>query len=93
MEEQRVVWTCIIHQPLHGANNVLFRWHAHGVLLVVGQHDHVLRLIAVVPREKVLHVVCIIDTASQSIRRADVIYANQESFAPASTVAVLKRIP
>jgi len=90
VEEQRVVWTCVIHEPLHGADNVLFGGYAHRVLLVVGQHDHVLRLIAVVLGEKVLHVVCIIDTASQSIGRADVVDADQESFASASTVTVLK---
>ena len=45
VEEERVVGLGVLDEPVHGAQDVLLGRLAHGVLLVVGQSDHVLALV------------------------------------------------
>lgn len=45
VEEERVVGLSVLNEPVHGAQDVLLSRLAHGILLVVGQSDHVLALV------------------------------------------------
>ena len=46
MKEERVVGSRILHQPMHGSQDVLLRRLTHGILLIIGQEHHVLSLVA-----------------------------------------------
>lgn len=46
MEEQRIIGLCILDKPVHGAQNIRLGRLAHGVLLIIGEEDHVFAGIA-----------------------------------------------
>jgi len=50
-------------EPVHSSENVLLRWLAHGVLLIVGKDDHILPFIAKVLNEIGGHVPDIVDAS------------------------------
>lgn len=45
VNEERVVRLGILDQPVHGSNDIILGWNAHGILLVVGENDHILATI------------------------------------------------
>lgn len=49
---------------MHGANDVLFCWLTHGVLLVVGQDNHVFPSIAEIAIQIGRHIFYVVYTAS-----------------------------
>lgn len=63
MEKERVVAPRILDQPMHRSEEILLRRLAHGVLLVVGQDDHVFSLIPEVFDEVARHIPHIVDAA------------------------------
>lgn len=65
---------------------------AHGVLLVIGQHDHIFSLVAEKLVEVVGHVLCVVDASSELTFLAEVVDANQEGLSPACAVRVLESI-
>ncbi len=80
VEEERVVGSGILNQPVHGAEDVLLGRLAHGVLLVVGEDDHVLSLVAEVFDEIGRHVPNIVYAASKLASLAEVVDADEKSF-------------
>lgn len=64
MEKERVVALRILDQPVHRSEEILLRRLAHGILLVVGQDDHVFSLVTEVFDEVARHVPDIVDAAS-----------------------------
>ena len=62
---------------MHGAQNIGFGRLAHGVLLVVGQYDHVLPRISEILIEVGTHVLDVVDASSQLAALSKVIDANQ----------------
>lgn len=47
MKDEGVVGSGVLDQPVHRSNHVRFRRLAHGVLLIVGEADHILSLVSV----------------------------------------------
>ena len=92
MEEQRVVRLRIFDQPVHGAQDVRLGRLAHGVLLVVGQDDHVLARVAEVLVEVGAHVLDVVDAAAQLAALAEVVDADEQRLAPARAAAVLEAV-
>ena len=92
MEEQRVVWPCVFDQPMHRSQDVGFSRLAHGVLLVVGQRDHVLPLVAKELVQVCAHVLHIVDAAAKLSSLAEVVDTDQEGFPSTVACRVLKRI-
>lgn len=76
MEEQRVIGTRILDQPVHSPKNVCLCWLAHWVLLVISQEHHVLASIAEVLVQVGRHVLDIVDTSAQLTFLAEVIDTN-----------------
>ena len=77
---------------MHGAQDVRLGGLRHGVLLVIGQDDHVFSCVAKVLVQVCAHVLDVVDASAQLPPLAKVVDPNQQSFAPSGTVAVLKRI-
>lgn len=92
MEEERVVWLCILDQPMHRAQDVCLGRLAHGILLIIGQDDHVLPRVAEVAIEVCRHILDVIDTASELPPLTKVVDADQKSFAPSRAIGVLKAV-
>lgn len=64
VEEEGVVGTGVFDEPMHGAEDVGFSRLRHGVVLVVGQGDHVFSSIAEALVEVCGHVFDIVDAAA-----------------------------
>lgn len=77
---------------MHGAQDVLLGRLAHGVLLVVGEQDHVLPLVAKVLDQVRGHVAHVIDAAPQLASLAKVVDADEQGLTAAVTLRVLERI-
>lgn len=92
MEEERVIRSRILNQPVHGSQNVLLGGLAHGVLLVVGQDNHILSLVAELFHEVARHIANIVDAAIELAALAKVIDANEQSFPPAVAFRVLETV-
>lgn len=76
MEEERVVRSSILDQPMHGAKNVLLCGLAHRVLLIVCQDNHIFSLITKMFHQISSHVSDIIDTSSQLATLTEVVDTN-----------------
>lgn len=46
VEKERVIWSCILHKPMHCPDDICFCRMAHGILLIIRQSDHVLSLVS-----------------------------------------------
>lgn len=90
MEEERVVWSRVLDQPVHGSQDILLGGLAHGVLLVVGEDDHVLSLVTELFHQVGRHVAHVIDAAVELTALAKVVYAHEQGFSPTVTLRVLK---
>jgi len=66
---------------------------AHWILLVVGEDDHVLTLIAKVLAQIRRHIPNIVDASSQLTALAKVVDAYQERFPPAGALGILEGVP
>lgn len=76
MEEERVVGSSILDQPVHGTKNVLLCGLTHGILLIVGQDDHVFSFITKMFHQISSHVSDIVDTSTQLATLAEVVDTN-----------------
>lgn len=76
MEKEGVVGASVLHKPVHGPQNILFCWLAHGVLLVIGKNDHILAFISKVFHEIGRHIPDIVDAAPELATLAEVVDAN-----------------
>jgi hypothetical protein len=92
VEKQRVVGLGVLDEPVHGAQDVGLGRLAHGVLLVVGQDDHVLALVAKVRVQVAAHVLDVVDAAAQLALLAEVVDADQQGFPAAGAVGVLEGV-
>ena len=92
MEEQRVIGTRILDQPVHSPKNICLGRLAHWVLLIISQEDHVLASIAEVLVQVGRHVLHIVDTSAQLTFLAKVIDANQQGLSLACTAGVLEAV-
>lgn len=77
---------------MHGTEDVLLRGLAHGVLLVVGENDHIFPLVAKLLHQVGRHVSDVVDAPSQLASLAKVVDANEQRFSSASAVGVSKRV-
>lgn len=92
MEEQGVIRLRVFHQPMHCPQDVLLRRLAHGILLVVGQDDHIFSGITKVLVQIGGHVFDIVDASSQLPSLAEVVDPDQQSFPPTGTRRILEII-
>lgn len=92
MEEEGVVGLGILDQPMHRAQDVCLGRLAHGILLIIGQDDHVLPRVAEVAIEVSRHVLDVIDAASKLPSLTEVVDTNQKGFAPSRAIGVLKAV-
>ncbi|KAH3666180.1 hypothetical protein OGAPHI_004369 [Ogataea philodendri] len=90
VEEQGVSRLSVFHQPLHGTDHVGLGWHLDQLSLVVCQHDNVLGLVSLGLGQIVVHVVRVVDTASQGVVGSNVIDTDQQSLLCTITRRVLK---
>lgn len=86
MEKQRIVWLCILHQPVHRSQDVLLRRLTHWILLVIGENHHILTSIPEVLVQVGRHVLDIVDASSQLPSLTKVVDSNQKSLPSAATV-------
>lgn len=92
MEEQRVIGTRILHQPVHSPKYVCLGRLAHRILLVISQEHHVLASIAEVLVQVGRHVLDVVDTAAQLTFLAEIIDTNQQGLSLSCTAGVLEAI-
>lgn len=77
---------------MHSSQDVLLGRLAHGVLLVVGEQDHVLPLVSKVLNQVRGHVANVIDAASQLAALAEVVDANEQGLPAPIALRVLEGI-
>lgn len=75
---------------MHRSKYVLLCRLAHGILLIIGQDDHVLTRIAEIAIEVGRHVLHIVDASSQLPPLTEVIDTNQQSLPSSGTIGVLE---
>ena len=92
VEEQGIVRLGIFDKPMHGTENVLFGGLAHRVLLVVGQNNHIFSRVAKIAVQVSGHILDIVNAAAELAFLVEVVYANEESLATASTSGILKGV-
>lgn len=92
MKEQSIVGLGISNKPLHSLDDVLLCRAHNGVLLVVGQENHVFPLVAIALDEEVGKVLDIVDTSAQFAFFANVVDSDQQSLAFTRAVGVLEGI-
>ena len=92
VEEEGVVGAGVFDEPVHGAEEVGFGGLGHGVLLVVGQDDHVFASVAEVLVEVGGHVLDVVDAAAQLAALAEVVDADEQGFPLACAVGVLEGV-
>lgn len=90
VEEQRIVRSRPIDQPVHGRNHILSRRDLPRVPSIVRQDDNVLLFIPKPVTQEFDHVVRIVDTASEGLRGPDVVAADGERFTFPVTLGVLE---
>lgn len=78
MEKEGVVGLGVLDQPVHGAQDVGLGGLAHGVLLVIGEKDHVFAGIAEVLVQVGGHVLDVVDASAQLAFLTEVVDADQE---------------
>lgn len=86
MEEERIVGLGALDKPVHRTQNILLGWLAHGVLLVIGEYDHVFPPIAKVLHEIGCHVANVVDTSPQLTPLTEVVDTNKEPLPSAGAV-------
>ena len=92
MEEERIVWSGILDEPVHGPENICFCRLAHGILLVVGQNDHVLALVTEISVQVCGHVLHIVDATPQLTALSKVVDTDEKGFSPTVASRVLERV-
>jgi hypothetical protein len=92
VEEERVVRPGVLHQPVHRAQDILLRRLANGVLLIVGQDDHVVPLVSIRLVQERGHVLHVVDASPQLAPLSEVVYADQQRLSAAGAVRVLERV-
>ena len=92
VEEERVIGSRVLDEPVHGAEDILLRRLAHRVLQVVGEDDHVLALVAKVLKQVRRHVLDVVDATPQLPALPEVVDPDQQRLAPARAVRVLEGI-
>lgn len=90
VEEERIVWLRILDKPVHSTQDVGLGWLAHGVLLVIGQNDHVLACIAEVLIQVCRHVLHIVDAPAQLTLLSEIVDTNQQRLPLTGTARVLE---
>ena len=93
MEEQRIVGLRVLDQPVHGAQNIRLSRLTHGVLLIIGEEDHVLAGIAEILVQVCRHVLDIVDTSAKLTLLTKVVDSDQQRLALTSAARVLEAIP
>jgi len=92
MEEQRIVSLGVLDQPMHCSQNVGLRRLAHGILLIVGQDNHVFSRVAEIAIEVCRHILDVVDAPSKLPPLAEVIDADQQCFSFTCTIRILEAI-
>lgn len=67
----------IFDQPVHCTQHIRLGRNAHGILLVVGENNHVLPPIPVSLMEENGHVSDIVDASAKLIRLSDIVDSDQ----------------
>ena len=92
MEEQRVIRLSVLNQPVHGPNDIILGRDTHGILLVVGEDDHILATIPEAFVQEGGHVGDVVDTSIELIGLTEIVDPNEQGFPPASTSRVLELV-
>lgn len=92
MEEERVVRTGVFDQPVHGPQYILLCGLAHGVLLIVGENDHVLAFVAKLLDQVGRHVPDVVDAPPQLAALAKIVDADQQGLPPAVALRILEGV-
>ena len=92
MEEEGVIRLRIFDQPVHRTEDIRLGWLAHGVLLVVGQEDHVFAGISKILIQIRRHVLNVVDTAAQLTLLPKIVDTNQQRLPLTRTPRVLEAI-
>ena len=77
---------------MHRTQNIGLGRLAHGILLIVGQDDHVLPRIAEIAIEVCRHVLDVIDAPAELPSLTKVVDADEKGFAPPRAVGILKAV-
>lgn len=76
MEEQSIVSLSSINEPLHCFDYVVPRRHSPRIVHVIGEHNNVVKLVAVSLCNKLLNIVDVVDTASELSIRSNIVYTD-----------------
>jgi hypothetical protein len=90
VEKERVVRLRVFDKPVHGSDDIRFRGLAHGILLIVGQNNHVLSFVSEMLVQVGRHVLRIVNAASELAALAEVVDADEERFPPSGTSGILE---
>lgn len=90
MQEEGIVGLGVLDEPLHGAEDVGLGGLEVGVLLVVGEQDHVLALVVVLVDQERRQVLDVVDAAAQLALLAKVVDTNQQCLATPVALRVLE---
>lgn len=92
MEKQRVIGLGALDEPVHGTQDVVSGGLTDRVLLVVGQDNHILPLVAVSFSQEGRDVLNIVQAAAQLAVLTEVVDANEQRLSLAGTSRVLEAI-
>lgn len=90
MHKQRIIRLRIPHQPLHGPEDIRLGRDTHGILLVVGEDNHVAAAVPEAAMEEGGHVGDIVDAAAELVGLAEVIDADEEGATTTGAGGVLE---
>ena len=81
VEEQRIVWLSILHEPMHGSQDILLGGLTLGMLLVVRQGHHITWVVGEPLLQEPRHVLDIVDAAAQLSPLTDVVDTDKQRLA------------
>lgn len=90
MQEEGIVGLGVLDEPLHGTDDVGLGGLVVGVLLVVGEQDHVLALVIVLVDQEGRQVLDVVDAAAQLALLPKVVDADQQGLATPVALRVLE---
>lgn len=92
VKEESIIGLSVRHKPTHSPNDVLSGRNHDWILLIIGQQNHVLSLVAIALYQESRNIVYVVDTSSQLAFLVKVVDADEKCLATTSTSGVLESI-
>lgn len=76
MKEQSIIPLSSMNKPLHRFDYVVPRRHSPRVVVIISEHNNVVKLIAISLCNKLLDIVDVVDTASELSTGSNIVYTD-----------------